>query len=310
MNILITGSASHLAGACLPQMFDDPRVTKVTGLDLKPAMTKHPAFHSHVADIRDPAIEHHFRNAEAVIHLAFINQSGVLGKQRCDREYIRSVNVAGTQHVCQLAARHGVNTLVYLSSAIVYGLSGQNPQFMREDQPLHAVEGFYFAEDKVAVEQWLDQFEARQRTLRIVRLRPHFILGPHSQPLLKALLRQPFHLNFRDPQPLLQGVADVDVAGAMRQALFSDARGAFNLATDQVASFYLIQKHLHRYSPALPFSLARTLHQLAWRYSGSYGDPGWFDGMRHSLTIANDKAKQELHWSPTLDLFECLDGTL
>lgn len=108
----------------------------------------------------------------------------------------------------------------------------------------------------------------------------------------------------------MQCVSETDVAGAIQNALFSKARGAFNLATDQVTSLYLAQQHLHRYSPPVPYALATRLHRLAWRYTGRYGDPGWLDAMQYSLTIANDRARNELGWVPTLDLFDCLDVTI
>ncbi len=108
----------------------------------------------------------------------------------------------------------------------------------------------------------------------------------------------------------MQCVSEGDVATAISLALFSDACGAFNLATDEVASLYLIQKHLHSFSPPLPYRLARHLHRFAWRHSGRLGDPHWFNSLQYSLTLANDKAKQELNWTPTLNLFDCLDATV
>lgn len=310
MKLIITGCASRLANASLSVLLNDERVKIITGLDIKPSSISHPHFHFHTADVRNNDLATHFVDADAVLHLAFIDDNGLLGRRRFDRDYIRSVNVAGTQNVARLAAEHGVKTLICVSSAIVYGFSRDNPPFVTEDQPLKTVDRFYYAEDKVAVEQWLDEFEHQQPNLRIVRLRPHCILGEHAQPLITALLKQPFHLVFKDPQPLVQCVSEMDVADALLKALFSDVAGAFNLATDQVASLYLVQQHLHRYSPPLPYALVKRLHRLAWRYTSRYGDPGWFEGMQYSLTVSNDKAKQELGWSPTLDLFDCLDATV
>jgi UDP-glucose 4-epimerase len=310
MKLLITGSASRLANASLPVLLNDERVKNIVGFDLKPSSFSHPHFQFHNTDVRDNDLAAHFVDVDAVIHLAFIDDNGLLGQRRFDRDYIRSVNVTGTQNVARLAAEHRVKTLICVSSAIVYGFSRENPPFVTEDQPLKTVERFYYAEDKVAVEQWLDEFEQQQPDLRIVRLRPHCILGEHAQPLITALLKQPFHPVFNDPQPLVQCVSEMDVAGALLRALFSNVTGAFNLATDQVASLYLVQQHLHRYSPPIPYALARRLHRLAWRYTSRYGDPGWFEGMQYSLTVANDKAKRELGWFPTLDLFDCLDATI
>jgi nucleoside-diphosphate-sugar epimerase len=310
MNLLVTGCASHLAHACLPVLLDDSRITQIRGIDLKPSGIHHDKYREHLLDIRSNDIAQHFSGVDAVIHMAFVVNNGNLGKQRFDRAYIRSVNIEGSKNVFELAAKQGVRTIIHLSSAIVYGMDKDNPQFITEDQPLKPVNGFYYSEDKVAVEQWLDQFEQQYATPRVVRLRPHVILGENTQPLVKALLRQPCHFMFSDPQPLTQCISEVDVAKAIIQALFKDVRGSFNLATDEVASLHLIQQHLRGYSIPLPFGLAKQLHQWTWRYTGRYGDPAWLDCLQYSLTIDNEKTKRELNWAPTLNLFECLDATV
>ena len=310
MKILVTGSASHLARACLPVLLDDSRISRITGIDLKSTDLSHAKYQEYQLDIRSNDMAHHFIDIDAVIHLAFVVNNGNLGQQRFDREYIRSVNVTGSTHVFNLAAQHEVKTIIHLSSAIVYGMDSNNPNFIPEDQPLKPLEGFYYSEDKVAVEQFLDQFEPQHAKQRIVRFRPHVVLGQYTQPLVKALLQRPCYFLFDDPQPLTQCISEVDVATAMIQALFNDVRGSYNLATDQVASFYLIQKHLRNLSLPLPFELARHVHQWAWRYTGRYGDPAWLDCLQYSLTIDNEKAKRELNWAPTLNLFECLDATI
>ena len=310
MKLLVTGCASHVAKACLPVLLDEPQITKVVGIDIKPSSISRSGFEEYIVDIRSNELAQHFVDIDTVIHLAFVVNNGTLGKQRFDRDYIRSVNIDGSKQVFELAAQHGVKTVIHLSSAVVYGMQQNNPQFITEDQPLKPIKGFYYAEDKVAVEQWLDNFEQQHPELRIVRFRPHVILGQHTQPLVRAILNQPCYFLFDDPQPLTQCVSETDVATAMLQALTRDVRGNFNLATDQVASFYLIQKHLRHYALPLPYSLAKIIHTFAWRYSGRYGDPAWLDCMQYPLTIDNEKAKRELNWVPTLDLFECLDATI
>lgn len=310
MKILVTGCASHLAGACLPVLLDDNRIQQIIGVDLKPSGFSHTKYQEHLADIRSNDLAKHFVDIDAVIHLAFVVNNGNLGKQRFDRDYIRSVNVDGSKHVFELAAQHNVKTVIHMSSAIVYGMDESNPQFMPESQSLKPIEGFYYSEDKVAVEHFLDGYALQHPNLRVVRFRPHVVLGEHTQPLVKALLKQPYYFLFPDPQPLMQCISEVDVATAMLQSLFNDVRGSYNLATDQVASFHLIQKHLRNFAFPLPFGLAKRCHNLAWHYSGRYGDPAWLNCLQYSLTIDNEKAKQELSWAPTLNLFDCLDATL
>ena len=310
MNILITGSASHIARTLIPVLLDDSRIHKIIGIDLNASAISHSKYQEHSVDIRSEQLEEYFNGIDAVVHLAFITNSGTLGERRFDREYIRDINVNGSKNVFQLAETNQVKTLIHFSSAIVYGMSSDNPQFLEETQPLKTVSDFYYSEDKVAVEEWLNEFEQQYPEQRIVRFRPHIVLGQHAQPLLKSMLGQPFHFMFPDPQPLTQCISEVDVATAVLQSLFCDVNGSFNLATDQVASFHWIHKHLHNYSLPMPFALAQQAHKLAWRYSGRFGDPAWFASMKYPLTISNDRAKQELNWRPTLNLFECLEATV
>lgn len=310
MHILITGSASHIGKACIPVLLDDTRVKKITGIDLLPSGIRHANYEEHAIDIRSKELEKHFTHVDAVIHFAFVVNNGLLAHRRCDREYIRNINVNGSKNVFQLAATSKTRTIIHFSSAIVYGLSASNPAYIEETQPLRPVRDFYYSEDKVAVEQFLDEFEKQHSAMRIVRFRPHIVLGQHTQPLIKTLLSQPFHFLFPDPQPLTQCISEMDVVSAVQQALVLDVNGSFNLATDQVASFHWIHKHLHKYSLPLPFNVARLGHQLSWHYTGRFGDPAWLESMKYPLTISNEKAKQALQWSPTLNLFECLDATL
>ena len=310
MHILVTGSASCLARSCIPFLLEDSRIQKIVGIDLIASGIQHTKYEEHLADVRSDQLEKYFAGMDAVIHFAFVTNNGVLGKRRFDREYIRSVNVDGSQNVFNLADTSGVKSLIYFSSAVVYGLSASSPTFIDETHPHKPVEGFYYSEDKIAVEQFLDEFEKQHSALRIVRLRPHIVLGEHAQPLIKSMLSQPFHFLFPDPQPLTQCISETDVATALQKSLFLDVSGSFNLATDQVASFHWIHKHLHRYSLPMPFALARFGHRLAWKASGRFGDPNWLECMRYPLTISNEKAKQALNWAPTIDLFECLDATV
>jgi len=310
MKILVTGSASRIARACLPVLLDDSRIAKITGIDIKSSGIEHSNFEEHIADVRDGAIARYFENIDAVIHLAFIGNNASLGQRRTDRDYIRDTNIAGSQNVFRLAVQHQVKTLLHLSSAIVYGMTAENPTFIQETQPLKAVENFYYSEDKVAIELWLDEFEKQHSDTRIVRLRPHVILGQYTQPIIVALLQKPVYFSFPDPQPLIQCISEMDVANAILQSLFSNVHGSFNLATDQVVSLHLVQQHLHSLNLPIPYGFAKRCHEYAWRYSGRFGDPGWMACLRYPLTIDNEKAKRELNWKPTLDLFECLDASI
>ncbi len=309
MKVLVTGSAGRLAQALLPQLCASPEVEHVVGIDFNPTRFAHPRLTSHRLDIRSPAVERHMIGCDAVIHLAFVVMRGALGRRRHDRAWIRDINLDGSINVFQCAARQGVRRLIHLSSAAVYGNWPDNPPCITERQSLRPLPGFAYAEDKAAVEAWLDGFEAHAPGVHVVRLRPHIILGPNAHPLFAFILRQPFFPRLPDPQPLFQCVWEDDVAEAVLAALFSGMRGSFNLAAEPALPFRDMLQHVRCAALPVPMALIRLAHRALWRFTGVAGEPGWVDGLRYSLVIDSTRAQRELQWQPRASVHECLART-
>lgn len=307
MRIVVTGSASHLAQVLLPLLAREQQITQVIGLDINQSDFHHPKFTEHHIDIRDEGLAQHLEGADAAIHLAFVVMRGNLKQHRHDRGLMHDINLNGSINLFRAAQRHRIKHLIHLSSASVYGAWPDNPAQMDESQPLRAMHGFAYAEDKVSVEQWLNHFTSEEHAPRITILRPHVILGPNAQPLLIQLLKQPFYPRLPEPQPLSQCVWEEDVADAILLALLNRHDGIFNLAADAPISFKEMQQRLHQRSIGLPYPFVRWLHRLLWSITGYAGEPGWVDGMRYSLAITNNKAKEELGWKPRYTTAQCLD---
>lgn len=307
MKVVVTGSASHLAQVLLPKLFAHPQVEQVVGIDINHSELEDAKFTEHFVDIRHSEINQHLHGADAVIHLAFVVMRGNLKGRRHDRALIHDINVNGSTNLFRAAQQQGVKHAVHLSSAVVYGAWADNPASISEEQILRAMPGFSYAEDKVTVEQWLEYFAREQGAPRTVILRPHAILGPNAQPLLIQLLKQPFYPSLPEPQPLSQCIWEDDVADAILLALFSQARGAFNLAADPALSFKAMQQQLHKNAWPLPYAFIRRLHKLMWNITGYAGEPGWVGGMQHSLAVSSEKAKSELNWQPKYSTQQCLE---
>lgn len=305
MRIAVTGSAGHLAQVLIPRLLRDPALETIVGIDRVPHAYDDPRFHPVVGDVRAPDIVEHLAGTDALVHMAFVLMGGRLGRARHRRETVRAVNVEGSRNVFMAAQAAGVRRLVFVSSASVYGAWPDNPPLMDESQPLRAMPGFAYAEDKVAVEQWLDGFEAQHPETTVIRLRPHVILGPHAHPLLKSLLRQPFYP--RLPRPALtQCVWEDDVAEAITLAARQGPPGAYNLAADGAMSFRDMIHMTHRHALALPLGLAASLHRLAWWLLPEVGEPGWVQGMQHDLAVDSTRARDVLGWTPRHTLSECV----
>lgn len=284
MRVFVTGSASHLAQAWLPSLCADPRIERVVGVDIAPAIFTHAKFTHHCLDIRSPDIGALMSGCDALVHLAWVVLRG-----KMDAATMRDINVGGTQKVFEAARAAGITRLIHLSSASVYGSGDQ----LTEDAPLNPLPNFLYALHKAEAENYL----AREFP-EALRLRPHLILGPHCQPLLKQLSQQPGYSRLPDPQPRLQCVHEDDVADAMSAGLFSATQGAVNLAAADTFSFKQIITSRFRHAIPLPFGLVKTTLNIAWHLTGYGGEPAWIDGMRHTLTLECARAQREWGWHP------------
>jgi nucleoside-diphosphate-sugar epimerase len=307
MNVLVTGSASPLAQILLPALLNNPRIGRVIGVDIRTGGFSHPRYRFRAVDLRAPELAVSLGEVDAVVHLGFAATGRRFGPFRLTRETMRDINVRGSQNASQLAAEQGVKRLIFLSTAAVYKLGDFHRGSMTENHPRRPLPGFAYAEDKSTVEDWLDGFEPQHPELRIVRLRPHLMLGPHVEPHVLDTLRLPLAPRFPDPQPLTQCVHEDDVVSAILAALFSDARGAFNLATANAMAVRDMQQLLHQRVYTLPLMLLRALLRLRWRLTGKGVNPAWVEALRYNFAVHSGRVRRELGWKPRYDTVrDCL----
>ncbi|MFW5452562.1 NAD-dependent epimerase/dehydratase family protein [Thioalkalivibrio sulfidiphilus] len=306
MKILVTGAAGRLARVVLPRLLADERIERVYGVDLQPIPLEHPRLTAVQADIRDPECLELLEMADVLVHMAFVLMGGGLGRARHDRAAVRAVNVAGSQLLMGAAVEAGIERIVFVSSAAVYGSWPDLPESVSESQPLRPLPGFSYGEDKAAVETWLNELETAHPYLHLIRLRPHAILGPNAHPMLMRLLHQPLVPWLRKPLPRTQCIWEDDVAEALHLSLFTAARGAFNLAAGPPMPLCDMIRLNRRFTLPVPLSLLALGHRLAWRFSPAVGEPGWVGGLRHSLVLDTRRAWEELGWQARRDTYDCV----
>lgn len=295
MKVFVTGSSSSLAQALLPRLCEHPNVERVTGIDLRPPRFRHAKFDALALDIREPQLAQRMVGHNALINMAFV----VLRGHMAEAEMF-DINVKGSHAVFHAARRAGMQRLIHLSSAAVYG-SGMH---LSEHVPLAPPPQFLYAQHKAHLEQLLAiEFP------ECVRLRPHIILGSHAQPLLRQLLNQPCYLRLPHPHPRLQCVHEDDVAQAIMLSLERKVRGPFNLAVEDNFSFREAIKNRHRISIPLPLPIARVSFNLAWKYTGWGGEPAWLDGLTKTLLVNCRRAHAELGWRSRFSAAEVLAQT-
>lgn len=298
MKVILTGSACRLARALLPLLLADDRVEQVIGIDRAASDFEDARFTQVILDTRSPQIARVMAGMDVVVHLATAAASGA-GKDREDRAGLRETNVSGGQNVFRCAAQQGISCIVHLASAAVYALPARRHP-IDEAHPRAGLPGFAWSEDQVALEEWLDRFAEEYPNVRLVRLRPHLVVGDGGSALIRRLLRAPFSVGFAGTAPHLQCVHALDVARAVQQALFSNVSGAFNLACANAATLRDMQRFAGGGMFSLPFPLIYRLLQLSWRL-GFGTRPAWLEGLRHELVLDTTHARRALGWKPQYD---------
>lgn len=305
MKVVVTGAAGRLGRVLIPRLAATPGIDEIIGIDRFDRAAP-PAGYRHLrADVRTSDLSETMAGADVLVHLAFVLMGGGLGRGRHDRERVRQSNVEGSRRSFEAAAASGVGHVIFVSSVAAYGAWPDNPPLIDESAPLRPNPGFAYAEDKAAVEGWLDGFEARHPGTTVTRLRPHAIVGPQAHPFLRLMLNQPFYPAGAG-HALTQCVWETDVADAITLAVQRRVSGAFNLAAQPAMSFHDMLRHRRRLTVALPLGLAAAMHRLAWWLTPAVGEPGWVSAMRHGLAVDTARAREALGWTPGYDTPACL----
>jgi hypothetical protein len=105
----------------LARLIQSRKVKRVVSLDLLPPITKSGKLDWKIADVRDPGLERHFEEADALVHLAFVQA------RRKNADALRSVNIDAAKKMFSHAVGHGLKKIVYASSIAAYGLDRPHP---------------------------------------------------------------------------------------------------------------------------------------------------------------------------------------
>ncbi|GAB3844558.1 NAD-dependent epimerase/dehydratase family protein [Nesterenkonia populi] len=269
---------------------------------------------------------------DAVIHLAWLIQPNT------QRELLRRVNVDGTRHVLDAAAKAGVKHIAVASSVGAYSpVDDDEPR--DETWPTEGIDSAHYSVDKAAQERVLDEFEAEHSDITLARIRPALIFqGAAASEIQRyfpgKLLPNNLLGSFRPPRlPMPAGVRTQavhakDAAVAFAEAAMRGAHGAYNIAADDILDGEAIASSLSNTDPAqqaamgkvdsgykaveksslrVPSLPIRPLIKLAHRSRLLPMDEGWLDMAVHSPLMKTDKARKELGWKPSMTGLEALE---
>ncbi len=252
------------------------------------------------ADVRSaPDVRAAMRDVDVVVHLAASDPR--------DGGPDRTVDVDGTRVVVAAAVAAGVDALVVMSSAMVYGAADDNPVPLDESAPLRGPEDFPPAAHKRAVEAVVAELVGDDGP-RTVVLRPAMVVGTDAEILLTRALQGTRLVAVRGHHPPVQFVHVDDLAAAVVLAVEEPLSGPYNVAAEGWLSFDEARDLLGRRSLEVPEELAFAATDRGHALGLSRLPASALPWVMHPWVVS-PRRLVEAGWQPTLsnrDLAELL----
>lgn len=297
--VAITGISGNLGRALAKLLHGRERIV---GIDRRPFPGRPKDLDVHQVDIRKRSAEELFRKGriKALIHM------GIMHDPRMNPEEHHQFNVIGTAKALEYCARHGVEKLVVLSSANVYGPHPTNTNFLTEDAPLMAAARFGEIRDLVEVDILAQSFIWKHPEVETVIVRPVHVVGPTIRNAASHYLRlrRPWTLMGFDP--MVQLIHMEDVCRAMVLALTKGARGVYNVVGPGEVPLSAALAELGRRPLPVPHFVARPLLDRLFKLRLSDFPPGELDYIQFLCTIDGSRFEKELGWKPAFGLRETI----
>lgn len=305
--VLITGGAGFLGSHVAAALAARPDVDLVVAGDVREP--EHPV-ENVVYDLCDvtvaesvgPVLERH--EIDVVVHLAAIVNPGR------DHDMERRVDVEGTRHVLEACVEHGVRRIVVSSSGAAYGYHPDNPEWLRESDPVRGNDEFPYSKHKRLVEQLLGGYREAHPELEQVVFRIGTILGPTVRNQITALWDGPRILAIRGSESPFVFVWVDDVAGAMARAATDGPAGVYNVAGDGRVTVHELSERLGKPTITVPPALLAAALRIGRALRLTVHGPEQVGFLRYRPVLANDALKREFGYTPSKTSAEAFEAYL
>ncbi len=320
LTVAVTGPTGTFGSGLIPLLEDDERVARVIGIARRtfdPAQRGWSKMTYRQGDVRDPAaLETAFRDADVVVHLAFL----ITGN--APRQTTRAINVDGTLNTFRAARSVGAKRFVYASSVAAYGFGSDLPERIDETWPVRPAERLFYAREKAELEGLLEAEATARGGPDLYLLRPPIVVGPNAvgskdvlpgplAPLGRRLFgrprRLPVPLPLLVPDHPLQLVHEEDVGRALQLCVVgAGPPGAYNIAGDGVLTAADVAREFGAlpvpFPPAPAYWAARAVARLPFLPPAAE----WVEAAGRPVIMDTAKAKAQLGWKPRYTGLEAL----
>ena len=198
------------------------------------------------------------------------------------------------------ASAHGVENVVLLSSALVYGAWPNNPVPLTEESALRPNQRLQYARDLAVAEQLVDEWRRGGDQRRVVVLRAVPTMSAHHTGVLVRALAAGLGTRAAEDDAPAQFLHDDDLVSAIRLVMDRDADGVFNVAPDGAIPSDTLRA-LSGATPRikLPGVVADAVSELRWNFQRGPIPPGLRPYVHSSWVVSNGKLRS-IGWEPTV----------
>jgi UDP-glucose 4-epimerase len=231
VNVLVTGIGRYLGAHLAVRLADDPRVTRVTGVDtMLPQGPLEDLLAGRVEiltrDLRGVASTVSEGEFDAVAHMGVHSSPG-----RGGRPAMKEHNIIGTMQLlaaCQ--ATPTLRKLVVRSSTAAYGASFRDPAVFTESTPPTLMPRGGFAKDVIEIEGYVRGFTRRRPDVTTTVLRFAPFLGADADTTLTRYFDLPIVPTVFGRDPRLQFVHIDDALDLLVRSVVDSHKGTYNVA--------------------------------------------------------------------------------
>lgn len=305
--VFITGGAGFLGGHVASALSARDDVALVVAGDVRPPAEPVAGVVYEQCDVTRagalaPLLQRH--GIDVVVHLAAIVNPG----RDHDLEY--RVDVDGTRNVLSACVDAGVRRIVVSSSGAAYGYHPDNPEWLREGDPVRGNDEFAYAKHKRLVEEMLAAYRGSHPGLEQVVFRIGTILGPTVQNQITALWDGGRILALRGSDSPFVFVWVDDVAGAMARAATDGPPGIYNVAGDGRLTVGEIAARLRKPVLVVPASILATALRIGRALRLTVHGPEQVGFLRYRPVLANEALKRDFGYTPGLTSAEAFEAYL
>ncbi len=296
--VAVSGAATFLGNRLVQTLEADKRYTKILAIDEQAPDRIGPQTCFCQIDLtgNDAGMHLHklfqAHNVDTLVHLAFRSYPTHDGAR--DHE----MHVIGTMQALYAAAAANLRKVVMLGSTMSYGARVENPQFIKEEHPLHGGQHDGYIRDLVEAERQLEEFSKEHPAVITTVLRMANPLGPHIDSFLSRLLRRSTVPTVLGYDPMVQFLHEDDAVAALKHAIDQDLRGPFNIAAEGALPLLTVLRLGGQASLPLLTPVAKHVSYLLWAIRAVDLYPEFIDYLRYPWIGDGERARRLLGFSP------------